>query len=417
MCSIGRFLEKLREFHHALEEEVPYLKKITSLINVRETRGEGDQLIVEDLLKEIPESPEAMAELKKRVLSSKLYPNYYISEDGTLTAVFIETVPYSPEKGGGDLAAGFKEEEGDKGDGASDEPTPLTGAENSEVIRAVEKVAARFEAPGFPIHFAGSPVLLDFYRALIARDVGKFMSLAFLAFTVFLLYLFRRISGALMPLMVVVLSMLSTLSLMAIFGAPFTMVTSILPSFMMSVGVGSSVHILAIFYRRFRETGDKEEAIVYTFGHSGLPVFMTSITTAVGLLSFSTAAMAPVADLGIFGGMGVLVILLFILVLMPALIAVLPLPRSTRFEGKKPGQMAGPLPDMGGPLRDPQALGHHGREWGNRDRCRSWAILSGVRPQYPQVSAVRFRSPPDRFAPGSENENRHGLRSGRGCRL
>ncbi len=331
------FLEKLREFHHALEEEVPYLKEITSLSNVRETRGEGDQLIVKDLLKEIPQSPEAMAELKERVLSSDLYPNYIISKDGTVTTIFIETVPFSPEKGGDDLIAGF-EEAGENGNGAINEPTPLTEAENSEVVRAVEKVAARFEAPDFPIHLSGSPVLLDFYHTLIQKDVGKFMGLALLAFTVFLLYLFRRPSGALMPMLVVILSLLSTFSLMAIFGAPFTLVTSVLPSFMISVGVGNSVHILAIFYRRFRETGNKEEAIVYTFGHSGLPVFMTSVTTAVGLLCFSTAEMAPVADLGIFGGIGVLMILLFTLVLMPALIAVFPLPQNTLFEGKKTGQ-------------------------------------------------------------------------------
>ena len=42
------FLEKLREFHEALEDETPYLRDVTSLINVRETRGEGDELVVED---------------------------------------------------------------------------------------------------------------------------------------------------------------------------------------------------------------------------------------------------------------------------------------------------------------------------------------------------------------------------------
>ena len=44
------FLKTLRIFHEALEQEVPYLDEVTSLINVRNTRGEGDELIVEDLL-------------------------------------------------------------------------------------------------------------------------------------------------------------------------------------------------------------------------------------------------------------------------------------------------------------------------------------------------------------------------------
>ena len=332
------FLKKLKAFHEALEEEVPYLREVTSLINVRDTRGEGDELIVEDLLKNIPDTPRAMEAFRKRVLGSNLYPNLYISERGSLTTIFLETLPYSPGDEQGDLTAGFSEEGAKPGEDPPAERVPLTEAENKELIRAVEKVAARFEAPGFRVVLSGTPVMTEFFNAAIGRDVGLFMGLAFAAFFVFLLVLFRRFSAALMPLMVVALSMLSTISLMAIFGRPFTSVTSILPSFLMSVGVGSSVHVLAIFYRSYRASGDKEDAIVYTFRHSGLPIFMTSLTTAAGLLSFATANIAPVADLGIFGGMGVMIILLFSMVMMPALIALLPLRPQARFAGKAHGQ-------------------------------------------------------------------------------
>ena len=51
------FLEKLTQFHEALEVEIPFVEEVTSLVNVRNTRGEGDELIVEDLLKEIPRTP------------------------------------------------------------------------------------------------------------------------------------------------------------------------------------------------------------------------------------------------------------------------------------------------------------------------------------------------------------------------
>ena len=106
------FLEKLRDFHEALEEKVPFLEKVTSLINVRDTRGEGDELIVEDLLKAIPETPEEMANLKERVLSSTLYPNFLISEDGRFTTVVIKPFAYSPGKKEVELLAGFEDTAG-----------------------------------------------------------------------------------------------------------------------------------------------------------------------------------------------------------------------------------------------------------------------------------------------------------------
>ena len=325
------FLRKLRELHEALENEVPYLKEVTSLVNVRDTRGEGDELVVEDLLKVLPETPEAMAKFKERVLGSRLYPNLYISEDGGFTVILMETLAYSPKGEEGDLLAGFGEpSQGPQGQEQT-KPIPLTEAEDSEIVRAIERVAARFDGPDFSLHITGAPVINDFFNTSIARDVGKFMSLAFVAFTVFLIVLFRRISGAVLALAVVVLSLGCTISLMAIFDAPFSSISSIIPTFMMSVGVGSSVHILAVFYRQYYQTENKEEALVYAFGHSGLPVFMTSVTTAVGLLSFSIARLAPVADLGIYGGAGVMIVLSFTLVMIPAMVGLLPLRPRARF--------------------------------------------------------------------------------------
>ena len=59
------FLKKLQQLHEELEETVPYIDDMTSLINVRNTRGEADELIVEDLLEKWPRNPEEMAALKK----------------------------------------------------------------------------------------------------------------------------------------------------------------------------------------------------------------------------------------------------------------------------------------------------------------------------------------------------------------
>ena len=53
-----RFLEWLRDLHAALEEELPHVTEVNSLVNARRTRGEGDMLIVEDLLAEWPTTPE-----------------------------------------------------------------------------------------------------------------------------------------------------------------------------------------------------------------------------------------------------------------------------------------------------------------------------------------------------------------------
>jgi hypothetical protein len=334
------FLDKLRAFTQALQTEVPHVKEVTSLVNVRDTRGEGDRLIVEDLVKETPRTLPAMAALKQRVLASELYPRLFISEDGRFTTVLIETQAFSGADQPVDLMAGFGA--APLPGAAGSQPPPrrelLTNEENSEVVSAVERVAARFDAPDFPIHLSGSPLVTDFLKRAMQTNMGRFMALAVLAIGLFLGVLFRRISGVVLPLLVVVLSVVSTVGAMAALGVAFKLPLMILPSFLLAVGVGAVVHLLSMFYRHYERGEAPEDALAHALGHSGLPIVMTSLTTAAGLLSFMTAALASVADLGVFASLGVMIALVYTLAGVPALLALMPLRRHPRFAKPRAGQ-------------------------------------------------------------------------------
>jgi predicted RND superfamily exporter protein len=328
------FLHKLRAFHEDIEASVPHVEDITSLMNARSTRGEEDELIVEDLLEDWPHGKDGLEALRSRALSNPIYRNLLLSEDGKTTTVVVKTDAYSGEVTEEDILAGF-EEEGHAEEGP-DEREFLSDAENSAVVSAAREVIGRHNAADFPIRLAGSPVVTDTLKRSMINDMQKFTVLAVVTIALFLFAMFRRISGVVLPIIVVVLSLLSTLGIMAFAGVPIKPPTQILFSFILAVGVGDSVHVLAIFFRRLKQTGRKEEAIAYTFGHSGLAILMTSLTTAGGLLSFAAAEVAPIADLGIFASAGVMVALTYTVVLLPALLATLPISRGK--EGKVPGR-------------------------------------------------------------------------------
>ncbi len=322
-----KFLEMIQRLHEELEENVPYIDDITSIVNARNTRGEADELIVEDLLEHWPQNNTEMEALKKRVLTNPLYKNLLISEDATFTTIIIKTHSYSSLGQDVDVLEGFEEDAeevaGAKSKAAA-QRTYLTDKENSQVVNAARQVSEKYNASDFQIYMAGSPVVTHFLKRTMMSDMRKFMVLAVAAVAILLFVMFRRISGVFLPLVIVILSLLSTIGIMALAGVAIKVPTQILPSFLLAVGVGTSVHILAIFYQRFQQTNDKEEAIAYALGHSGLAVVMTNVTTACGLLSFSTAEVAPVADLGIFAGIGVLLTFVNTLILLPAVLAIVP---------------------------------------------------------------------------------------------
>ena len=330
------FLKKLKILHEDLEENVPLIEDITSLVNARNTRGETSELIVEDLLEDWPQNETDMAVLKNRIISNPLYKNLLISEDGQFTAIVIQTHSYSGLGQDADVLEGFDDDPiatPAPNDPAASKKQYLTDEENSRVVTAVKQTLEKYRAPDFPVYVAGSPVVTHFLKRAMMRDMRKFVALAIVTVAVLLYVMFRRISGVLLPLIIVGLSLLCTVGIMAILKVPIKVPTQILPSFLLAVGVGTSVHILAIFFHRYEEDGDKEGAIAYALGHSGLAVLMTNVTTASGLLSFSTSEVAPIADIGIFAGIGVMLAFVTTIVLLPALLALFPLknkPKSDR---------------------------------------------------------------------------------------
>jgi predicted RND superfamily exporter protein len=323
------FLAKLRTLHQDLENETPYLDELTSLVNARSTRGRGDELIVEDLLEQWPESP---AELRERVFANPLYLDSLISRDGRLTTVTVKPVTYSPDGEGEELLAGF-EESGGGGRPSASERRYLDDRENAVLVKAVRDVMRRHQEPGTRMFLAGAPVIEERMEDEMQADIARFLTSAVLMIVLVLSVVFRRVTGVVLPLLTVVLSLFTTLGAMALLGIALSLTTEILPPFLLTIGVCYSVHILTIFFQRLDRGASREEAIRWALGHSGLAVLMTGLTTAGGLASFAWAEIKPIGELGVVGPLGVLIAMSYSLVLLPALLAVAPL-RAGRRRGE-----------------------------------------------------------------------------------
>ena len=161
--------------------------------------------------------------------------------------------------------------------------------------------------------------------AAMLRDMPRFVGLAIVSIALLLFALFRRVVAVVTPLIVVALSVTSTFGLMGWSGTSIHVPTQILPSFLLAVGIGDAVHLLTIFFERIRRGENREDALAHALGHSGLALVLTSVTTAAGLASFAGAGIAPVAALGLFAPIGVMIALALSLTLLPALIQLVPL--------------------------------------------------------------------------------------------
>ncbi|MBW1686669.1 MAG: MMPL family transporter, partial [Deltaproteobacteria bacterium] len=265
-------------------------------------------------------------DLRGRVFASPLYVDNVISRDGHLTTVSIRPVVYSGDADGAESAlAGFDApEEGSGFDGS--EGVFLSEDEKRELVKAVWPVVQRHAGPDFKLYVVGGAVVATQITGRMTHDTRKRVAATALVIVVFLFLLFGRATGVVYPMAVVAAAMISTLGSLVLIDIPFSMVLAMLPVFTLCVAVCYAIHVLVLVYQKLAESDSREQAIVYAFGHSGLAILMASLTTAAGMLSFLTASLAPVQHLGIVAPIGVFFAFFFSLTLLPALVAIFPLP-------------------------------------------------------------------------------------------
>lgn len=305
-------LNHVRSLHKSIEETLPHLDEVTSLLNARHIYGDHDDLIVEDLLEDWPKTQADLDALEKTINDTPLYKGLLVSEDKHLTTLLIKLNTYTRKAVHPDRPEELTLE-------------PLGNIEFSEVAETLRDIIQQHRGNGLDIQMAGSPMIITELQRLMLKDIRLFASLTFSMIALVLLILFRRLSGVVLPLITVFISIATAISIMVINDQPLQLPTAVLPSFLVSVGIGDSVHFLSLFYRRFSETNNKYEALQFSLGHSGLPMLLTSLTTAAGLLSFSGVDILPIANLGIYASAGVMIAFIYTITFLPAMICIVPL--------------------------------------------------------------------------------------------
>ena len=309
------FLEKLRALQRDLEGEVPYLDDVTSLINARVTRGEGDELIVEDLFARWPQDEAALAALRQRALDNPIYHNLLFSRHYTYTTVTVRPRVHAEVLDETQALDGFESD--------AVEPAALLSDEQThQFLTAVQRVVASHDAPDFSLQLVGGLVTNEHLNVMLERDVAVFVIGATLVMSAILFALFRSWPAVLLPLFVVLLSMIATLGSTVMLDIPISVTLQLMPILMLTVGVCNAVHIIAMINHRIADGMTKPDAIAASIGDAGLPMLLTTLTTAAGFLSFVSAEIAPVSHLGIVAPIGVTLSFLYTIVTLPALLGL-----------------------------------------------------------------------------------------------
>ena len=279
----------------AIEDEVPFVKDVTSLSNVEFMEGAPpDDLIVYDLLEEFPEDQDALSATAEKVMKKPLYIGGLVSADAKLGAIIVEANRSSIDP----VDQIRLDPEG--GDGLHNLYPQVT-------FDALKAILARPEFTGIEFFATGDvPINATYNTVFIEEDLPLLLFLSMIVIALSLALVFRRPIAVLAPFMVVAFAGAISLAVIGVLGWSIDFMFGLMPTLLITVGVADSVHILTEFGIYQRETGSRREAAVKTLYLVGAPCLLTSLTTAAGFLSLAFSPVKSIAHLSVYSAAGVL---------------------------------------------------------------------------------------------------------------
>ncbi len=287
----------------------PYVTRVDSIVNYTHSEGREDELIVEQLVDDAGSLNEKdIGRVKKIALETEELAGRLVSRDGRVAGLVVSvTLPDNREQG----------------------KSEVTGYLHATAA------AARAKHPDIDYHLTGEVVLNRAMRDAIDDDTGILGPIAFLTMMVFALLLLRSIWGTVGIVLTLIAVMASAMGFTGWTGMKFFGESGAALFVLMAVTVAHSVHIIEAMQAGLREGKDRKQAAIDSLHANMWPVFLTSLTTAIGFLSLNFADMPPFRVMGNMVAFGVLCAFVFSVTLLPAFLSLMPM-RSRPLPAGKP---------------------------------------------------------------------------------
>lgn len=182
------------------------------------------------------------------------------------------------------------------------------------------------------IKYSGLPYIRYYQLSTITREVKLFLILAVIITIIVLYILFRSWDAVVFPLLIIGSGVVISTGFMALLGYEFTVLTSLVPSLLIVMGIPNCVYLLNKYHHEVRRNGNKIKSLSLTVEKLGFATFITNMTKAVGFVVFCFTNVRILEEFGLIATIGVLATFIISLVGIPVVYSFLPRPKAKQTE-------------------------------------------------------------------------------------
>jgi len=279
--------------------QTPYSIRVDSLSNFQHTEAVDDDLMVYDLVADdLSLDDDARQKIKHVALGEPILLKRLVSDRGHVTGINVTV--------------------------------QLPGKAITEVPEIVafarDTVAElRAEYPDIDIYLSGMVLMNNAFSEASQSDMKTLVPISFAVMLITLGLMIRGFTGTAVTLLVILFSILAGMGMGGHLGFPITPPSASSPTIILTVAIANCVHILVTLLHEMRAGREKKEALVESLRVNMQPVFLASVTTAIGFLSMNFSEVPPFQHLGNMVAFGVLASFVLSVLFLPAAISLLPM--------------------------------------------------------------------------------------------
>ena len=279
--------------------QTPYVTRVDSITNYTHSEGREDELVVEPLIDEAGSLSDADIERIERIaLATEEVAGRFVSRDGRVAGLVVSVaLPDDRERG----------------------KVEVTDFLHDTAVEARQKFS------NVDYHLTGEIVLNRAMRDAIDSEMAILAPIALATMLVVAVILLRSIWGTVAIVAMMVVVILSALGFVGWTGMKLFGESAAAMFVLMAVTVAHSVHIIEGMYSGLRQGMDRRQAVVHSLEVNWWPVFLTSLTTAIGFLSLNFAEMPPFKVMGNMVAFGALCAFVYSVTLLPVFLSILPM--------------------------------------------------------------------------------------------
>ncbi len=193
----------------------------------------------------------------------------------------------------------------------------LSDIKKSKVVFEIQKLAEKSLANVGEIHYAGLPYLRVVLANRIQSEMYIFIGLSMLVSAILMYLFFKSFRAVLICMTVVGVSVVQAMGMIALFGYHVSVMMALIPPLMIVIGIPNCIYLYNKFHQELALHGNRAKALQRIVSKTGIAMFLTNITTALGFFTFLFTNSDKFFEFGVISTLNILLSYVVSLCLIP----------------------------------------------------------------------------------------------------